>query len=169
MRLRRLELAIIGVTLAFAFFMGGFFTGRSWNTVSIMPVATQTETSTGVSVSAAVPEPPGTSETVEAPRQEQPDTPTAPATESPSQVPAPEPVQPEQGPGAPKDSDGRININTASQSELTDLPGIGNVLAMRIVDHRRLYGDFSRIEDLRDVSGIGEKRFEAIADKITVG
>jgi competence protein ComEA len=50
-----------------------------------------------------------------------------------------------------------------------DLPGIGSVLASRIVDYRRQHGDFARVEDLRNVSGIGEKRYEAIYDKVTVG
>jgi competence protein ComEA len=81
-------------------------------------------------------------------------------------------VQPEEVPeiaGAPKGGDGKININLASHSELMDLPGIGSVIASRIVDYRRQYGAFNRIEDLRKVSGIGEKKYEAIQDKITVG
>jgi competence protein ComEA len=50
-----------------------------------------------------------------------------------------------------------------------DLPGIGPVLAERIFEYRRQNGPFSSIEDIRRVSGIGEKRYEAIQDKITVG
>jgi competence protein ComEA len=67
------------------------------------------------------------------------------------------------------DAFGRININTASRSELMDLPGIGSSLSERIVDYRNTHGSFRTIEDLRRVSGIGEKRFEAIMNRITVG
>jgi competence protein ComEA len=161
MRLRRLELAIIGVTLAFACFMGGFFTGRSWSAVNIVAVATQGEESYGVGISITQPE---------APVQENTTTPATPAVDNAQTTPAAQETnQPAEVLITSRDGDGKININLASQSELMDLPGIGNVLASRIVDHRRQYGDFTRIEDIRDVSGIGEKRYEAIQDKITVG
>lgn len=62
-----------------------------------------------------------------------------------------------------------ININTASQKELEELPGIGPALAQRIIDYREKNGYFSTIEDIKKVSGIGDKRFEAIKDSITVG
>jgi len=68
-----------------------------------------------------------------------------------------------------RDAQGRININTASRSELMDLPGIGSSLSERIVDYRNANGPFRSIEEIRNVSGIGERRFEAIMDKITVG
>jgi competence protein ComEA len=62
----------------------------------------------------------------------------------------------------------KININTASASELEALPGIGPVLAQRIVDYRTQKGGFKSIEELKEVSGIGDKKFEAIKDLITV-
>ena len=163
MRLRRLELVIIGVTLAFACFMGGFFTGRSWSAVNITAVATQHNESYGVGITVIAPETPVLS-------QENKETPAPPAAETTQSPPENTHVsEPEKTTGAPREGDGKININLASQSELTDLPGIGNVLASRIVDYRRQNGDFSRIEDIRNVSGIGEKRYEAIREKITVG
>lgn len=63
---------------------------------------------------------------------------------------------------------GKVNINTASSTELQSLNGIGNVLAERIVQYRQEKGKFKRIEDLKNVSGIGEKKYEGIKDAIRV-
>lgn len=62
-----------------------------------------------------------------------------------------------------------ININTASQKELEELPGIGPTLSQRIIEYREKNGYFQTIEDIKKVSGIGDKKFEAIKDLITVG
>ena len=62
-----------------------------------------------------------------------------------------------------------IDINTADAETLTALPGIGAVLAERIVAYRLENGNFAAVEGLRNVEGIGEKRMEAILDLITVG
>ncbi|RLC81883.1 MAG: hypothetical protein DRI61_03230 [Chloroflexi bacterium] len=61
-----------------------------------------------------------------------------------------------------------ININTASQSDLETLPGIGPSLARRIIEYRETYGPFQHIEDIKGVKGIGEATFERIKDYITV-
>lgn len=63
---------------------------------------------------------------------------------------------------------GLININEAPESELVRLNGIGEVKAAAIVEYRRNNGKFRRIEDILNVSGIGEKTFEKIRDQITV-
>ena len=63
---------------------------------------------------------------------------------------------------------GKINLNSADQAELEELPGIGEVLAQRIIDYRTQRGSFRTIEDIKEVSGIGDKRFEAIRELITV-
>ena len=60
-----------------------------------------------------------------------------------------------------------ININTADAAELQALPGIGTVLAEAIISHRETFGDFETPEDIMLVTGIGEKRFEAIQSFIT--
>lgn len=62
-----------------------------------------------------------------------------------------------------------VNINTADADTLTALPGIGRVLAERIVAYRRQNGSFRAIEEITKVEGIGEKKAEAILELITVG
>jgi competence protein ComEA len=61
-----------------------------------------------------------------------------------------------------------ININTASQDELEALPGIGPVIAQKIILYRTANGPFTKIEDIQKVSGIGPKTFEEIKTLITV-
>lgn len=68
----------------------------------------------------------------------------------------------------PTATPGKININTASTSELDTLPGIGPTIAQRIVDYRKTNGPFKRIEDLKNVAGIGDKSFEQIKDLIII-
>lgn len=63
---------------------------------------------------------------------------------------------------------GKININQAGVNDLTALPGIGEVRASQIIAHREKNGFFKDIREIMDVSGIGEKTFENIADLITV-
>lgn len=61
-----------------------------------------------------------------------------------------------------------LDLNSATAEELTALPGIGEVLAGRIVAYREANGAFTSVEELLQVDGIGEKRFEAIRDYITL-
>jgi competence protein ComEA len=61
-----------------------------------------------------------------------------------------------------------ININTATISELTSLPGIGNVKAQNIINYRETFGKFKSIEEINNVTGVGEKTFEALKDLICV-
>jgi competence protein ComEA len=63
---------------------------------------------------------------------------------------------------------GPININTATQAELETLPHIGPAIAARIVDYREKNGPFTKIEDIKKVSGIGPATFDDIKDLITV-
>ena len=64
---------------------------------------------------------------------------------------------------------GKININTAGAAELDQLPGVGPVLAQRIVDYRTEHGPFAAPEDLQNVAGIGAKTYEKMAAMVTVG
>ncbi len=63
----------------------------------------------------------------------------------------------------------RVNINTASASELESLPRIGPKVAQRIVDFRTKNGNFKKVEEIMKVQGIGEKVFDQIKGLITVG
>lgn len=63
---------------------------------------------------------------------------------------------------------GLININTASAEELKSLPGIGEKVAGRIIEYRDKNGRFDKIEDIMKISGIKDKLFSRIKDKITV-
>lgn len=63
---------------------------------------------------------------------------------------------------------GIVNINTASQSELMTLSGIGDTKAKAIIDYRNTNGAFKKIEDLLNVNGIGDAIFEKIKDYITI-
>ena len=66
-------------------------------------------------------------------------------------------------------TDGKININTADIFTLMTLPGIGETYAQRIIDYRTANGPFQDISDIKNVEGIGEKRYEGIKDLITTG
>ena len=61
-----------------------------------------------------------------------------------------------------------IDVNRASLSQLTRLPGIGPTLAQRIINYRKEKGGFRTLLELQEVPGIGEKKFQQIKDKITI-
>jgi len=65
-------------------------------------------------------------------------------------------------------SGGKVNINSASAGELEQLPGIGPVLAQRIVEYRTQHGPFRTVKDLTKVPGIGEKKFSSLEPYVTV-
>ena len=64
--------------------------------------------------------------------------------------------------------DSKVNINTANQSELDSLPGIGPSIAQKIIDYREENGNFKNIEELQNVKGIGDAKYEEIKDRVTV-
>ncbi|WP_165171582.1 ComEA family DNA-binding protein [Adlercreutzia sp. ZJ242] len=72
--------------------------------------------------------------------------------------------------GAPSSAaGGRVNINTADVAQLVTLDGVGEATALKIVKDREANGPFKTIEDLKRVSGIGDKKFEGLKDRICVG
>ncbi len=66
------------------------------------------------------------------------------------------------------DESPKIDLNTATLSQLKGLPGIGPVIAERILELREKSGPFKRIEDLMNIRGIGEKKFLKLKDLITI-
>jgi competence protein ComEA len=89
-------------------------------------------------------------------------------------VPGPEAAAPaggtvdEAGEGGAIDADGRVDVNRATAEELTTLPGIGPVLAERILAHREANGPFTSPGELREVAGIGERTFQTLAELVVV-
>ena len=63
----------------------------------------------------------------------------------------------------------KVDLNRANREELQSLPGVGPHLAAQILDYREKLGPFQRVEDLMNVRGIGEKKFQQLKDLVTVG
>lgn len=70
--------------------------------------------------------------------------------------------------GRPSGVGGPVDLNSAGAAELEDLPGVGPVLAQRIIDHRQQHGPFSTVDELQDVPGIGPAVFGGLAGSVTV-
>ena len=73
-----------------------------------------------------------------------------------------------QGSSKSTTSNEKVNINTATQEELDTLPGIGPSIASKIIDSREQNGKFNSIEEIKEVSGIGDAKYEKIKDSITI-
>ena len=84
---------------------------------------------------------------------------STPSASSKSSPPSPSP---------PSQSSGKINLNSASLSQLDTLSGIGPVYAQRIIDYRNANNGFKSIEEIKNIKGIGDKTFEKFKDKITI-
>ena len=62
----------------------------------------------------------------------------------------------------------KVNINTGGVEELKALPGVGDLLAQKIIDYREENGKFKTIDELKNVSGIGDKKFESMKEYVSV-
>lgn len=74
----------------------------------------------------------------------------------------------DRGSPGPAGGDTPVNLNTADLTTLETLPGVGPVLAQRILDWRTEHGGFTAVEELGEVSGVGEKTYAQLADKVAV-
>ncbi|HHY82647.1 MAG TPA: transporter [Clostridiales bacterium] len=71
-------------------------------------------------------------------------------------------------PGSQQSAGSKVNINKADQAQLETLPGIGPAKAQKIIEYREKHGGFKTIEEIMNVSGIGEKTYEALKDQIDI-
>jgi len=69
----------------------------------------------------------------------------------------------------PEEHGTRVDLNAASEQELEEIPGIGPVLAERIIDFRQKAGRFTAVEELLQIEGIGEKKFAALKEYVFAG
>lgn len=67
-----------------------------------------------------------------------------------------------------QNKDTKVNINTATQAELEKLPGIGPAIATKILEHRKQVGKFNKIEEIKNVNGLGDSKYNDIKEKIKV-
>ncbi|MFD0559988.1 helix-hairpin-helix domain-containing protein [Stackebrandtia endophytica] len=79
-----------------------------------------------------------------------------------------EPTDPVDTPGTPTGPGAPVNLNQATVTDLVALPGIGPVMAQRIIDHRQANGGFDSVDQLQDVTGIGPATAAKLADLVTV-
>ena len=149
---------LAALVLLFGGFTGGFFLGRNTRVGTIQTTKTVHETVPGETVIVM------REVLVTLPPETQP--PTEETTPSRGPVTEPNTTKPKET--KEKEVTFPVNINTASKRELDALPGIGEVLAQRIIEYRNANGPFGSVNDLTKVKGIGEKTLEKIKPYATI-
>lgn len=155
-------------TLIFVAFTVGFFIGRSYNhnVPQIQVASPPTVTAPQESEPTAATEPTADALLAATTEPTQPEPSTEPSEALPEPSDAPDETS---EPTEQASSGGKININTATADQLTQLPGIGPTLAQRIVAYRTAHGAFSTVSELKNVYGIGDKKVAALSDYATAG
>ena len=159
--------ALAAIVLLFSGFTGGFFLGRNTRVGTIQTTKTVYETVPGETVivmqEVPVTLPPQTT----APPAVTDPTGPASGTDTPKAT-APKETTPKATKPKEPEVTFPVNINTATARELDALPGIGEVIAQRIIDYRNAHGPFGSVDELINVKGIGEKKLADLKPYATV-
>ena len=157
MKITKVEWAAILAACIIASFTLGFYLGRCSSPTTLSSSASA---ETAVASASAVPVSVPAVSAVPSSNAE------AAASSVESDTSAQEPLE---LPASGQSVSGLENINTATLEELDALPGIGPVIAQRIVDYRTQYGPFTAKEQIKNISGIGDKKYSDIESLIEVG
>ena len=181
---KRAEIAVAALAVMFICFAIGYFSGRrslpsevsiSTGTVVVTPAIIESRDSDPVAHAAESVTPATSYSPVSATPAPTPPVETPDATSELTVTPPPPPEQTMTEEAAPQPAgephytaDGLLRINLATQKELETLPGIGEVIASRIVEYRTQNGPFSKLSTLKVIKGIGDSRYNSIKDLVTV-